>query len=55
MPPCEYVPAHEYTLHAPGFNPIVAIRFDSNPQLDGKPFAAFDAILIERLTLVPTN
>jgi hypothetical protein len=34
------------------FDLIAALRFDSDPRLDGKPFAAFSAILIERLTLV---
>jgi hypothetical protein len=47
------VPGAVYVLRAPGFAPIAGLRFDSDPRLDGKPFAAFSAILIERLTLVP--
>jgi len=43
--------AQTYTLIAPGLKPIVAVRFDSDGRLDGRPFAAFDAILIERMTL----
>lgn len=46
------VPAVQYVLRSPGFAPIAALRFDSDPRLDGKPFAAFSAIMIERLTLV---
>ena len=45
------VPARTYTLNAPGFDGIAAVRFDSDWSLDGKPFAGFRAILIERLTL----
>lgn len=48
---CTEVPAQTYILRAPGFSGIRAIRFDSDPRLDGKPFAGFSAILIERLTL----
>ena len=47
------VPAQTYALRAPGFSPIVAVRFDSDPRLNGKPFAAFSAILIEQMTFVP--
>lgn len=53
---CDYrheVAARTYTLHAPAFAPIVALRFDSDPNLNGRPFAAFSALLIERITLVP--
>ncbi len=46
------VPAVKYVLRSPGFDPIAAVRFDSDPRLNGKPFAGFSAILIERLTLV---
>lgn len=46
------VPAQQYTLRSPGFDRIVAVRFDSDWRLDGKPFAGFRAILIERLTLI---
>ncbi|MEY2488388.1 MAG: hypothetical protein QOC70_330 [Verrucomicrobiota bacterium] len=49
---CKEVPAVVYALRAPAFDLIAALRFDSDPRLDGKPFAAFSAILIERLTLV---
>src|SRR5436190_4433539 len=49
---CKEVPAVVYALRAPAFEPIAALRFDSDPRLDGKPFAAFSAIMIERLTLV---
>jgi hypothetical protein len=45
------VPAQRYVLRAPGFDRIAALRFDSDPRLNGKPFAGFSAILIERLTL----
>lgn len=47
------VSAGVYTLRAPGFTGIKQVRFESNPQLNGKPFAAFDALLIERLELTP--
>lgn len=49
------VPARTYLLHAPAFAPIVALRFDSDPRLNGRPFAAFSALLIERITLVPIS
>jgi hypothetical protein len=45
------VPAVKYVLRSPGFDPIAALRFDSDPRLNGVPFAGFSAILIERLTL----
>jgi hypothetical protein len=45
------VPERTDTLKAPGFDRIVAVRFDSDPRLKGKPFSAFPAILIERLTM----
>ena len=45
------VPAARYVLRSPGFAPIAALRFDSDPRLNGIPFAGFSAILIERLTL----
>lgn len=48
----ENVPAQRYTLRRPGFDRIAAVRFDSDPRLEGKPFAAFSAILIEQLTLL---
>ena len=49
------VPTQSYTLRAPGFEPIVAVRFESDPRLNGVPFAAFGTILIERLTFVPAK
>jgi hypothetical protein len=47
------VPPHHYLLRAPGLDGIVAVRFDSDPRLNGVPFAGFSAILIEQLTLTP--
>jgi hypothetical protein len=44
------IPALTVTLTAPGFQNISAIRFDSDFRLNGKPFAGFFAVLIERLT-----
>ena len=44
-----------YTLRAPGFDGIVAVRFDSDPRMDGKPFAGFSTLLVERLTLIRTR
>jgi hypothetical protein len=44
-------PAKSFTLTAPGFDGIAAVRFESNPNLDGRPFAAFSGILIEELKL----
>ena len=35
------------TLRAPAFDGIAAVRFDSDPRLNGQPFAAFSAILLE--------
>ncbi|MEY2505143.1 MAG: hypothetical protein QOG27_1423 [Verrucomicrobiota bacterium] len=49
------VPAQSYTLRAPGFDPIVAVRFESDPRLNGVPFAAFSTLLIERITFVPAQ
>lgn len=50
----EDVPARTYSLRAPGLVGIVALRFESDPRdTDGVPFAAFSALLIERLTLIP--
>ncbi len=47
------VPARTYTLTAPGFEGISAVRFQSDPNLDGRPFAAFSALLIEQIVLDP--
>src|SRR5262249_38547222 len=41
------------TLRAPAFDGIVAVRFDSDPRLDGRPFAGFGTLLIERLAMIP--
>jgi hypothetical protein len=49
------VPARTFTLRAPAFDGIAALRFDSDPRLDGVPFAAFSAVLIESLMLVPRD
>jgi WD40 repeat protein len=46
------VAAQSHTLNAPSGRRIAAVRFTSDPRLDGKPFAAFGALLIERLTLI---
>src|SRR5262249_25937081 len=46
------VPERVYALRAPAFDEIVAVRFDSDPRLNGKPFAGFSAVCIEQLTLV---
>jgi hypothetical protein len=46
-------PARTFTLTAPGFDGIAAIRFESDPRLNGRPFAAFSAIVIEQLILTP--
>jgi hypothetical protein len=47
------VPAQTYALRAPAFDGIAAVQFFSDPRLDGVPFAAFSAILIEQIALVP--
>lgn len=45
------LPARTFTLIAPGLNRIAALRFDSDPRLNGKPFSAFPTILIERFVM----
>ena len=45
------VPERTYDLETPNFEKIAAIRFDSDPRLNGVPFAGFSAVLIERLTV----
>jgi len=45
------VPARHYAVRAPAFDGIAEVRFDSDPRLNGKPFAGFSAIVIEQLTL----
>jgi hypothetical protein len=44
------VPARTYTLESVTFQGIASVRFDSDPRLNGKPFAGFSTLLIERLT-----
>jgi TIR domain len=44
------VPARTFVLESVTFQGIASVRFDSDPRLNGKPFAAFSALLIERLT-----
>jgi hypothetical protein len=43
------IPEEDVTLVAPGFAPIKCLRFDSDPRLNGVPFAGFSAVLIESL------
>ena len=40
-----------YTLSAPAADGIAAVRFDSDPTHNGRPFAAFSTILIEQIIL----
>jgi caspase domain-containing protein len=47
------VPARAHKLAAPAFDGIAALRFDSDPNLNGRPFAGFSTILIEQLTVEP--
>jgi len=47
------VPSQSYSLRAPAFEGISAVQFSSDPRLNGVPFAAFSAILIEQITIVP--
>ncbi len=47
------VPSQSYSLRAPAFDGIAAVQFSSDPNLNGVPFAAFSALLIEQITLVP--
>jgi hypothetical protein len=44
------VPARTYSLASVTFQGISAVRFDSDPRLNGKPFAGFSTLLIERVT-----
>lgn len=43
--------AQDYTLRTPNFDTIASVRFDSDFRLDGRPFAAFEAVVIERIEL----
>ena len=45
------VPPVTYTLIAPGFERIARVKFESDPRLNGKPFAGFSTLLIERMAL----
>jgi hypothetical protein len=47
------VPSRTYTLTAPGFEGISAVEFQSDPNLSGRPFAAFSTIVIEQIELQP--
>lgn len=49
------VPARTVTLESVTFQGIAAVRFDSDPRLNGKPFAGFSTLLIERLTFGGTK
>ena len=40
----------EVSLSAPGFAVIKCVRIDSNPQLNGVPFAGFSTALLERMS-----
>jgi hypothetical protein len=50
----ENIAVRSYSLRSPAFTKITAVRFDSDPRLNGKPFAGFSAVLIERLTIRKT-
>jgi hypothetical protein len=45
------ISAQTYRLRTPNFDRIAAVRFDSDPRLNGVPFAGFSAILIEGMAL----
>jgi len=47
--------ARTVTLETVTFQGIAAVRFDSDPRLNGKPFAGFSTLLIERLTFGGTK
>jgi hypothetical protein len=51
----DIVPARTYTLESVTFQGIASVRFDSDPRLNGKPFAGFSTLLIERLTFGGTK
>jgi hypothetical protein len=44
------VPSLIVTLTAPAFEDISSVRFDSDYRLNGKPFAGFFSVVLERLT-----
>jgi hypothetical protein len=47
----ENVAEASYLLKAPGLEGIAAVRFDSDPRLNGRPFSAVSTIMIKRLVL----
>jgi hypothetical protein len=47
------VPENFDELEAPGATGISAIRFESDPRMNGVPFAAFSAILLEGIWVEP--
>jgi Caspase domain len=47
------IPSHMVSLEARGSDGITAIRFDSDPRLNGIPFAATSALLIEGVWIEP--
>jgi hypothetical protein len=47
------IPSRLVSLEAAGAQGIVAIRFDSDPRLGGRPFAATSALLIEGMWVEP--
>jgi hypothetical protein len=42
-----------YTLAAPAFDGIAALRFETDPRLGRLPFAAFASVVIDQMTLSP--
>jgi hypothetical protein len=46
------ISARTYILRTPNFDRIASVRFESDPRLNGRPFAAFAALLIERIVLL---
>jgi hypothetical protein len=47
------IPGEVVVLTAPAFEGISAVRFDSDPRLNGTPFAGFSTILIEGFWIEP--
>jgi TIR domain len=45
------VPSRTYNLTAPAFEGISTVEFQSDPNLNGRPFAGFSTLLIEQITL----
>jgi len=44
------IPAQSYTLRAPAFRNIATVVFQSDPRLNGVPFAGFSSLVLERLS-----